>query len=737
MTSKRCALRVTLLSMAVSGSSLADTDELRSILSETVVTSASASAETGSTAPATSVTISAEELRTYGIRSLDEAIDFLALGVVTSDTLATPDIGARGVLLRGDNGKHFLLLVNGHAVNDPLFGAARFDHGSGVPIEMVDHIEVIVGPGSVLFGSNAMLGVINVITKSASQMSGGEVMAEYEPGASARAGAGAGFGFSLFGADGEFTSYVTHQRRFGPDLNFELQPFSQSPTTNEPVNYGPNGQPGRWGGVLREAYFNRASSGVVRVRLGDLQLNVFASAYERGIPYSTGAVAVDFDDPGSDERDRALRFDLKHETYLNDYISLTSRAYADGFDYRRRINRAADLACLENDFPTCQLYQAGLARWAGAEMRLNVNWLSDSSLVTMLGTDARMRWVRAKEDATNADTGAPFAPSAGLIDESGGLISPYLEQIYAPTAWLRLNAGARLDADERFSPILSPRVAVALSPFEKTTFKTSYSQGFRAPAWAETNPVERKQVPASRLEPEFVRSVEASLEQRIAASRLRIGVFRTWWEDLIEPHVLSQRELQEAQERGEIPISQGGAVRYQNVSNLDNYGYDASLRGSLVEGRLRYGFNATAAYTRQRVAGQTRRLPVAPQLFGNARAAYRFSDDLPMPGVAVRWAGKRLVDRAYDATWDQFPEVRGFVEVRVTLSGRVPLVPGLEYRASASYDSSEEGPYVVGLRPYARTATQALFTNPVDSFTGFLGLSYAFGRSNEPSQEEP
>ncbi len=54
---------------------------------------------------------------------------------------------------------------DGHAINEPLFGTARFDRGAGIPLEMVDHIEVILGPGSVLYGSNAMLGVINVITK--------------------------------------------------------------------------------------------------------------------------------------------------------------------------------------------------------------------------------------------------------------------------------------------------------------------------------------------------------------------------------------------------------------------------------------------------------------------------------------------------------------------------------------------------------------------------------------------
>src|SRR5262249_33573500 len=161
-------------------------------LDENVVTTSSATTERASVAPATSTTITAEELRAYGVRTLADAIAYLSLGVVVSDPLRTPDVGSRGVLLSNDDGKHFLLLVNGHAINDPLYGAARFDEGAGVPMELVDHIEVIVGPGSVLYGSNAMMGVVNVITKRASAYRGAHAMGEWEPGRSYRAGAGAG-----------------------------------------------------------------------------------------------------------------------------------------------------------------------------------------------------------------------------------------------------------------------------------------------------------------------------------------------------------------------------------------------------------------------------------------------------------------------------------------------------------------------------------------------------------------
>jgi len=207
--SQRFALRIAIASAGLSCavSSRADgTSNLSELLNESVITTSSTSAVRASTAPATSVTITAEELRTFGVRTLAEAMDLFAMSVVTSSPLGAPDVGARGVLLTRDNGKHFLLLVNGHAINDPLYRAARFDQGAGIPIQLVDQIEITVGPGSVLYGSNAMLGVINVITKRAAESATAEVESEYEPGRSVRAGATAGVPFQLFGAASELTS---------------------------------------------------------------------------------------------------------------------------------------------------------------------------------------------------------------------------------------------------------------------------------------------------------------------------------------------------------------------------------------------------------------------------------------------------------------------------------------------------------------------------------------------------
>ena len=718
-----------------------DTTDIQSILNEQVITTASTAAERASAAPALSTTITAEDFKLYGIRTLAEAINFLSLGVVASDPLRTPDLGARGVLFANDDGKHFLLLVNGHAMNDPLYGAARFDEGMGVPIDLVDHIEVIVGPGSVLYGSNAMMGVINVITKGGNEYRGGHATAEYEPGRSVRASAGTGFTFELFGAKSELSAAVQYVSRFGPSLTFPYQTFPQHAFNQSDVfnvTYGPT-EPANnvWGGTVSHANFAEVPSAMLHLRIGDLQADVLATSYRRGIPYATGELPVIFDDGSDYELERSLRVDIKHQATLSTLLQLTSRLYGDTYDYQRQADLPGALSLLPNR--DSRYYDVGVARWVGIEERASLNWLHDQSLVTLIGVDARERWASAKEDFSDADTGQYLGPTLGHIDKSAFLVAPYIQQTYSPTAWLDMNAGARLDDDTRFDPVLSPRAAVAVRPWEKGTLKAIYSQAFRAPTWAETDIGNYLFAPSSNVKPETVRSVEGSLEQRFETQRLIFGVFGTWWSNLIEPSTLSPAERAELQAEGRLPPLAGTLAVFRNLASVKNYGLNGGWDGTLVGGRLRYGATVTGAYTRLDQGNGPVLLPVAPQFFGNAHVAYAFEGYVPTPALAVNYMGTRPPDRAqvFDVP---LPTASALGDFRFTLTGRVPAVTGLSYHASADYVTAKHGPYTAGpdlTQLYAPGEGASLpGLVPIDQFRVFVGLRYDFLTGREAATQE-
>jgi len=133
------------------------------------VTSASKKAQKLSDVPSAVYVISNEDIRRSGARNLPEALR-LAPGV---------DVGAIGanryaVTIRGFNGRFankLLVLIDGRTVYTPLWSGVLWE-SQDVVLDDVDRIEVIRGPGAAIWGANAVNGVINIITKAASETVG-------------------------------------------------------------------------------------------------------------------------------------------------------------------------------------------------------------------------------------------------------------------------------------------------------------------------------------------------------------------------------------------------------------------------------------------------------------------------------------------------------------------------------------------------------------------------------------
>lgn len=753
MTRRHLLLLVSLLAgllaprRALADEPPADTGELEGLLNENVVSTASKSAEVGTTAPATVTTVTAEDLRRYGIRTLAEAIDFLSLGAVTSDSQHTIDIGTRGVMIPNDSGDHMLLLINGHTQNEPLFGRAHYGRGAAIPLEMIDHIEVILGPGSVLYGSHAMLGVINVVTKQAKDWSGAHVVGETEPGKSWRLLGGFGHQFKLpiVKSPAEITAGIEYYKHDGPAFLYEYRYSGIDRVTSRPGRYSRNGpENGYWGGLADDAYYTRLPSAFTRVTAGNFELNVSLSSFDRAAPYRARYTKafMDFDDPDSHERDRRIWVDLTHRANLTSIMKLTSRAYVDGWDWYMNINSSSKSACLgagDSTVATCTIGARGRSRWAGLEVRAGFDWLENERLVTTVGVDGRLREVGNKADFLEFGTGRALQSSQAVIDRNDTLIGAYAQQTARPTRWLSLNAGVRFDKETRFDGVFSPRVAVAAQTWQGGTLKSSYAEAFRSPAYAETDYNSHIQIPAQSIVPERVRSVEGSFEQKLGRRRLLFGVFRSWWQDMIENHVLSLPELREAVSRGQTVLNAFGVAQFRNVSRIDNYGFNGTFEGtSGADQQFNYGLNVTGAIARRDDSelGTTTPLTVAPQVFGNARVAYDLPGDWPTMALAGHYVGKRLIDRALDGGWPGGFVAPPQLELRATVSGPVPIrvLRGLSYRLTANYAFADRGPYVVGVEQVyegivqpggvpARTTPQLV---PIDQFRTGILLQYDF-----------
>src|SRR5512133_148263 len=128
-------------------------------------------------APSSVTVISGEEITRYGHRTLADVLQSVQ-GFNVSYDRNYSFLGSRGISL-GDFNSRVLLLVDGHRVNNNLTDGAFIGNEFILDIDLVDRVEIIRGPASVLYGNNAFFGVINVITRPGKQLNGFEVSGEY------------------------------------------------------------------------------------------------------------------------------------------------------------------------------------------------------------------------------------------------------------------------------------------------------------------------------------------------------------------------------------------------------------------------------------------------------------------------------------------------------------------------------------------------------------------------------
>ncbi|WP_022852484.1 TonB-dependent receptor plug domain-containing protein [Thermodesulfatator atlanticus] len=167
-----CLLLGVLFSVLFSGQVLA---EEATPLGEVVVT-ATRTPEALEKVPSSVTVITAKELKEKGIETLTDALRE-APGL---NILQNGFGGLASTFLRGAENGQSVILIDGVPVYDPS-GTAKGDFSSFIPhlsVDEIDRIEIVRGPQSVLYGSNAMAGAINIITKRA-QKTGAFLAGEY------------------------------------------------------------------------------------------------------------------------------------------------------------------------------------------------------------------------------------------------------------------------------------------------------------------------------------------------------------------------------------------------------------------------------------------------------------------------------------------------------------------------------------------------------------------------------
>ena len=450
-------------------------------LSRVQVYSASRHLEEVRKAPASVSIITADEIRRYGWRTLGEALRTLP-GFYISDNLQYTYLGVRGFMRPGDDNPRILLLVNGHRLNDRLYDTAAIGTEFPLDLDLVDHIEVVRGPGSSLFGTNAVFGVINVITHEVREDEAVELTSSTGSYWSRTGRA------TIEGRRGNVAGLLsaTAFRTAGePQLYF---PVFASPATNN--GYADNAD----GAHLGQAFAD--------LRIGDLRLQAMLA--DRIKQFPTGAAGSAFNDPANRDNDARGYFDLSFEKIYASQTHLQVRGYYDGYNYVG----SGDYA--NPAFPEpAAAFVRGRATWIGADVTVTQS-VGDQKF-TVGGNYEYAIDIRQR-------AGLAGQPDAFRSDQSPWMVSLYGDAELSLGAGVLVHLGGRLDHFKTFGHTLSPRAALIWSPGEATTVKYIVGQAFRTPNAYEEYYADGVTVtsPPRPLVPERILSNELVADQRLS-----------------------------------------------------------------------------------------------------------------------------------------------------------------------------------------------------------------------------
>lgn len=461
------------------------------------VYSASKFAQKTTEAPAAVSIVTAADIRNHGYRTLADILASVRGLFVTNDRNYRY-VGVRGFNRPGDYNSRILLLVDGIRLNDANYDTASIGEEFFLDVDLIDRVEVVRGPGSSIYGSNAFFGVVNVITRRGRDYDGWEV-------AGSMASFGTGNGRLTYGRlldnGAEVMLSTTYSDRRGQDLYF---PEFDNPADNN--------------GIAQKRDHARYQNVYGKIAYEGFTLTGAYSESLQGIP--TASFDSVFNDPRTETVDAQAVLDLAYEGRLSDRLDLTGRVFYGGYFYDSVFPYDAPPVTLNKD--------KAWAEWWGAEAKL-VGQFDRHKLV--FGAEYQDNF---RQDLKNYDAD----PYAVYLDErhSSARQAVYIQDEMPLGERLRLSAGLRYDHFSTVGNTFNPRLALIYTPQPETAVKFLYGTAFRAPNAYEMyySSPSLGSKPSGDLEPEEVTSYEIVLEHQFQPNfRITASVYQNEISNLI------------------------------------------------------------------------------------------------------------------------------------------------------------------------------------------------------------
>jgi outer membrane cobalamin receptor len=517
------------------------TMDLEQLMKIEIVVAGSKRAQESRDVPAFVSVVTAADISEHGYRTLADVLRTLP-GFYVSNDRNYSYIGVRGFSRPGDWNSRVLLLLNGVRTNENLYDLAYVGEEFSVDVDLIDRVEVIRGPSSALYGSNAFFAVINVVTRAGSSLAGTEIM-------TSAASFGTYSGRASYGRT--FTNGLdlvvsgTYSDGEGRSLFY---PEFDAPLTNNGVATG----------VDREVFHKL----LVTASKGGFSFQANTVSREKGLP--TGSYATLFNDKRTRTTDDLSLASLSYHRALSDDASFSTRLHAGRYAYDGEYAYYAGVA------PNRDL---SVGEWVGLEVDA-ARKIGSRQFLTF-GAEFRDNF---KQFLTNFDP-EPYVLYSETRNSSmrEGVFAQDEIRLADP---LMLYAGVRLDHYEGFGFATSPRLALIYTPTPTTTFKLLAGQAFRAPNEYELYSVSAGYASSPTLEPEHIETLELIAQHFIGGGvQISASAFRNRLSDLIEQRLDTANNL-----------------FFGNVAETRSRGLELGLevnRGHGVTGQLAYSLQRT------------------------------------------------------------------------------------------------------------------------------------------------
>ncbi len=470
------------------GNERTDTIRIESLLSlsfedlmNVTVITPSKNAQKSQQAPATVMVVTGDQIRLRGYRNLAQILNDLPDFIINdkSDPQFYNTVGARGIF-RQD---YFVILLDGVRISSPTNEPIPFLEN--FPIYLAEQIEVVYGPGSALYGADAMAGVINIITKT----SDGPDYSITATGGSQ----GYGSTTALIKKKLQNDLYLT----LGGQYSYDAQPDFSAIYKND---------------------YNMSSheSGLFNTNYGPVKVSTpVSAAYEAPIKAYNAYASINKDG-----------FSMK---VLHHYVAVPTSTsldpdngvynknvfYGHGIttgstSYTTNIGKVKSSSTLVASFyqvdPNSNYrnlyggmepgYKYSTGSMIKAEEQVDYSFSTKLNLIVGVTYEKfasvpktpELQSPLSKKGSLSAillnsvSENNPSGIEAKLFPLTYSNIGSYVQAQYFPARHFSLTTGLRYDNNSRFGSTLNPRIGSVLNPFKNTTFKVMYGTAYWAPS---------------------------------------------------------------------------------------------------------------------------------------------------------------------------------------------------------------------------------------------------------------